>query len=83
MTSLNAQLYALDIVNIQKLKIAYTPRGNFSLRDFHHAVNNLPNDAFLPEFTDSGALCCDGNTCIYNILLWPMIKQLINRQVYV
>ncbi|KAM7471600.1 hypothetical protein LguiA_009783 [Lonicera macranthoides] len=42
-----------------ELKIAYTPRGNFSLRDFHHAVNNLPTDAFLPEITDAGALCCD------------------------
>ncbi|KAL1364599.1 hypothetical protein HN51_012756 [Arachis hypogaea] len=31
------------------LKIAYTPRGNFNLRDFHHAVNNLPSDAFLPD----------------------------------
>ncbi|MED6168158.1 hypothetical protein PIB30_009375 [Stylosanthes scabra] len=31
------------------LKIAYTPTGNFNLRDFHHAVNNLPSDAFLPH----------------------------------
>ncbi|KAL3818456.1 hypothetical protein ACJIZ3_004361 [Penstemon smallii] len=38
------------------LKIAYNPHGNFNLRDFHHAVNNLPTDAFSPESNDSGAL---------------------------
>ncbi|KAL7179756.1 hypothetical protein ACSBR1_043040 [Camellia fascicularis] len=43
-----------------EVKVAYTPRGNFSLRNFHHAVNNLPTDAFLPEFNDTGVLsCCD------------------------
>ncbi|CAL5361713.1 unnamed protein product [Camellia sinensis] len=43
-----------------EVKVAYTPRGNFSLRNFHHAVNNLPTDGFLPEFNGSGALsCCD------------------------
>jgi len=36
--------------------IAYRPVGNFNLRDFHHAVNNLPSDAFLPDIdTVSGA----------------------------
>ncbi|KAK4350143.1 hypothetical protein RND71_029456 [Anisodus tanguticus] len=39
-------------------KVAYSPRGNFSLRNFHHAVSNLPSDAFLPDFNSSGALCC-------------------------
>ncbi|KAH7865702.1 hypothetical protein Vadar_010077 [Vaccinium darrowii] len=48
------------ITCLDELKVAYTPSGNFSLRDFHHAVNNLPTDAFLPELNDSGALyCCD------------------------
>ncbi|KAF7840204.1 uncharacterized protein G2W53_008686 [Senna tora] len=32
-----------------ELKIAYSPTGNFNLRDFHHAVNSLPSDAFLPD----------------------------------
>ncbi|KAK7358736.1 hypothetical protein VNO77_00674 [Canavalia gladiata] len=32
-----------------ELVIAYNPIGNFNLRDFHHAVNNLPFDAFLPD----------------------------------
>ncbi|KAF5731020.1 hypothetical protein HS088_TW19G00623 [Tripterygium wilfordii] len=41
-----------------ELKIAYSPIGNFSLRNFHRAVNNLPSEAFLPEIDDSGALCC-------------------------
>ncbi|QCD84927.1 hypothetical protein DEO72_LG2g5285 [Vigna unguiculata] len=32
-----------------ELTIAYNPVGNFMLRDFHHAVNNLPYDAFQPD----------------------------------
>ncbi|PHT88540.1 hypothetical protein T459_10646 [Capsicum annuum] len=44
--------------DLKQLKVAYSPRGNFSLRDFHHAVNNLPSDAFLPDFNCSIALCC-------------------------
>ncbi|KAJ8772499.1 hypothetical protein K2173_027676 [Erythroxylum novogranatense] len=36
-----------------ELKVAYNPIGNFNLRDFHHAVNNLPEDAFSPEIDDS------------------------------
>ncbi|KAI3966139.1 hypothetical protein MKW92_023424 [Papaver armeniacum] len=36
-----------------ELRIAYSPRGDFCLRDFHHAVNNLPNDGFLPEMMNS------------------------------
>ncbi|XP_061369915.1 uncharacterized protein LOC133312688 [Gastrolobium bilobum] len=40
-----------------ELIIAYSPTGNFNLRDFHHAVNNLPSDAFLPDIDNiSGAL---------------------------
>ncbi|WCJ36381.1 hypothetical protein M5689_017585 [Euphorbia peplus] len=44
------------ISSSHELKVAYSPRGNFSLRDFHHAVNSLPVDAYLPEIDDSGAL---------------------------
>ncbi|KAI8544131.1 hypothetical protein RHMOL_Rhmol08G0271800 [Rhododendron molle] len=51
-------LYKNRITCLDELKVAYTPRGNFNLRDFHHAVSNLPTDAFLPELNDSGALCC-------------------------
>ncbi|CAH8312549.1 unnamed protein product [Eruca vesicaria subsp. sativa] len=41
-----------------QLKFAYTPSGNFCLRDFHHAVNSLPLDAFLPEIDESGGISC-------------------------
>ncbi|XP_057988623.1 uncharacterized protein LOC110659727 [Hevea brasiliensis] len=44
------------ISSTHELKIAYSPGGNFCLRDFHHAVKNLPGDSFLPEIDDSGAL---------------------------
>ncbi|KAG8388179.1 hypothetical protein BUALT_Bualt02G0098900 [Buddleja alternifolia] len=40
-----------------ELKIAYNPHGNFNLRDLHHALNNLPMDAFSPESNDFGAVC--------------------------
>lgn len=33
----------------QKIKIAYSPWGNFNLRNFHHAVNNIPMDNYLLE----------------------------------
>ncbi|XP_020522939.1 protein PRD1 isoform X3 [Amborella trichopoda] len=39
-----------------ELRIAYSPRGNFSLRDFHHAVNSMPADCFLPEQMTSAML---------------------------
>ncbi|KAH7578484.1 hypothetical protein JRO89_XS01G0387500 [Xanthoceras sorbifolium] len=53
-------LFKNRISSSDELKTAYRPRGNLSLRDFHHAVNNLPTDAFLPEVKDSGAIyCCD------------------------
>ncbi|KAK1271050.1 hypothetical protein QJS04_geneDACA021055 [Acorus gramineus] len=35
-----------------EIRFAYCPRGNFNLRDFHHAVNNLPTDGFLPISND-------------------------------
>ncbi|VFQ87251.1 unnamed protein product [Cuscuta campestris] len=40
-----------------ELKVAYSPRGNFNLRDFHHAVNSLPIDAFAPDFNSSTSFC--------------------------
>ncbi|KAF7034993.1 hypothetical protein CFC21_045937 [Triticum aestivum] len=49
--------FLLDLRNIpppilgllKQLKIAYRPGEKFSLRDFHHAVENLPLDGFLPD----------------------------------
>ncbi|XVE63804.1 hypothetical protein DITRI_Ditri07aG0049700 [Diplodiscus trichospermus] len=46
------------ISSSDELKVAYGPRGDFSLRDFHHAVNSLPTDSFSPEINDSGSLSC-------------------------
>ncbi|KAM3001863.1 hypothetical protein FF2_038099 [Malus domestica] len=39
-----------------EMKIIYTPSpsGNFNLRDFHHAVNNLPAHGFWPQIDDLG-----------------------------
>ncbi|KAJ4757396.1 hypothetical protein LUZ62_067771 [Rhynchospora pubera] len=42
-----------------ELKIAYTPRDKFSLRDFHHAVNNLPQDGFSHELGDLNTTAAD------------------------
>ncbi|GJZ60774.1 hypothetical protein Tco_0616590 [Tanacetum coccineum] len=43
-----------------KMKVAYKPSEFFCLRDLHHAVNNLPADAFVPEFSNDVAVsCCD------------------------
>ncbi|KAM0934777.1 hypothetical protein DsansV1_C30g0214041 [Dioscorea sansibarensis] len=36
-----------------ELKIVYRPGEIFNLRDFHHAVNSLPMDCFLPDMVDS------------------------------
>ncbi|KAK6262052.1 hypothetical protein QUC31_007868 [Theobroma cacao] len=46
------------ISSSDELKVAYSPRVDFSLRDFHHAVNSLPTDSFFPEINDSGSLSC-------------------------
>ncbi|KAL9683741.1 hypothetical protein QQ045_021166 [Rhodiola kirilowii] len=42
-----------------ELKVAYNPRGSFSFRDFHHAVQNLPVDAFCPYTDESGSGCSE------------------------
>ncbi|MCD7458155.1 hypothetical protein HAX54_037420 [Datura stramonium] len=56
---LDSELITPLLRDLKQLKVAYSPRGNFNLRDFHHAVNNLPSDAFLPDFKRfCSALCC-------------------------
>ncbi|WOG99333.1 hypothetical protein DCAR_0518681 [Daucus carota subsp. sativus] len=47
------------ISSSRELKVAYIPRGEFSLRDFHHAVTNLPSDVFLPTYSSSNDVSCD------------------------
>ncbi|RVW28630.1 hypothetical protein CK203_113321 [Vitis vinifera] len=44
------------ISSSNELKIAYSPRENFGLRDFHHAVNSLPTDVFFPQTGHSGPI---------------------------
>ncbi|WOL00955.1 hypothetical protein Cni_G09668 [Canna indica] len=34
---------------LAELKIAYSPGERFSVRDFHHAVNNISLDNFMPD----------------------------------
>ncbi|GMJ00152.1 hypothetical protein like AT5G07380 [Hibiscus trionum] len=46
------------ISSSDELKVAYSPRGDFSIRDFHHAVNSLPTDSFSPEINESGSTSC-------------------------
>lgn len=53
-------LFYNRISSSDELKIAYSPRENFCLRNFHHAVKNLPTDAFLPDINDSCSICCRG-----------------------
>ncbi|KAG9146889.1 hypothetical protein Leryth_005187 [Lithospermum erythrorhizon] len=52
----------------EELKVAYCPRGNFSLRDFHHAVNNIPADAFSYERINSGSLGCNVDLKLQSLL---------------
>jgi hypothetical protein len=54
----------LNITIWKQLKIAYRPRESFNLRDFHHAVNHLPSDAFLPQINDSDSLCHPGGSSL-------------------
>ncbi|MBA0805902.1 hypothetical protein Gohar_005389 [Gossypium harknessii] len=46
------------ISSSDELKVAYGPRGDYSLRDFHHAVNSLPTDSFSPVINESGSISC-------------------------
>ncbi|KAJ3708848.1 hypothetical protein LUZ61_012553 [Rhynchospora tenuis] len=57
-----------------ELKIAYTPREKFSLRDFHHAVNNLPQDSFSHELGDLN------NTTAGQDVLWGNLFS--NKALY-
>ncbi|XWS60170.1 hypothetical protein CRYUN_Cryun07bG0012300 [Craigia yunnanensis] len=36
---------------LKTAKVAYGPRGDFTLRDFHHAVHSLPTDSFSQRYT--------------------------------
>ncbi|KAH9288263.1 hypothetical protein KI387_032380, partial [Taxus chinensis] len=38
-----------NVSDSNELRVAYHPRENFNLRDFHHAVNSLSTDHLLPR----------------------------------
>uniref|UniRef100_A0A0E0JD34 Uncharacterized protein n=1 Tax=Oryza punctata TaxID=4537 RepID=A0A0E0JD34_ORYPU len=48
-----------------QLKVVYRPGEKFNLRDFHHAVNNLPLDAFRPN--QHGSLHTTGDVSLTNL----------------
>ncbi|KVH98074.1 hypothetical protein Ccrd_023688 [Cynara cardunculus var. scolymus] len=52
----------------EQMKVAYRPSGDFSLRDFHHAVNNLPSDGFLPELNNHVAISCCADALLASVL---------------
>ncbi|KAJ9687797.1 hypothetical protein PVL29_013842 [Vitis rotundifolia] len=52
------------ISSSNELKIAYSPRENFGLRDFHHAVNSLPTDVFFPQTGHSGPISSAADKCV-------------------
>ncbi|KAK2662180.1 hypothetical protein Ddye_000754 [Dipteronia dyeriana] len=73
-------LFKNRISSSDELKIAYRPGENLSLRDFHHAVNNLPTDAFLPEVKDSGDIyCC--NVKLSSVLSDQVLYSTGNKDV--
>ncbi|KAE8123753.1 hypothetical protein FH972_018687 [Carpinus fangiana] len=61
-----------------ELKIAYRPRENFNLRDFHHAVNQLPLDAFLPQINDLKLSTILGNQFLYS---WGTGKDIARKVI--
>jgi hypothetical protein len=64
----NTKDILFSIINFQ-LKIAYTPGEKFSLRDFHHAVNNLPQDSFSHELGDLNTTSVDQGSIIFTSML--------------
>ncbi|KAK4569316.1 hypothetical protein RGQ29_004634 [Quercus rubra] len=72
------------ISSSDELKIAYSPspRGNFDLRDFHHAVNHLPTDSFLPEIDDPGADLKLSNILSDQVLYsWGVDKDIVRKVI--
>ncbi|EEE53705.1 hypothetical protein OsJ_00031 [Oryza sativa Japonica Group] len=57
-----------------QLKVVYRPGEKFNLRDFHHAVNNLPLDAFRPN--QHGSLHTTGETQVLHGLVKRWLEEL-------
>ncbi|KAK7839982.1 hypothetical protein CFP56_017295 [Quercus suber] len=71
------------ISSSDELKIAYSPspRGNFDLRDFHHAVNHLPTDSFLPEIDDPGDLKLSNILSDQVLYSWGVDKDIVRKVI--
>ncbi|XP_075661081.1 uncharacterized protein LOC142630907 isoform X1 [Castanea sativa] len=71
------------ISSSNELKIAYSPspRGNFDLRDFHHAVNHLPTDSFLPEIDDPGDLKLPNILNDQVLYSWGVDKDIVRKVI--
>ncbi|XP_034700147.1 uncharacterized protein LOC117925281 isoform X5 [Vitis riparia] len=63
------------ISSSNELKIAYSPRENFGLRDFHHAVNSLPTDVFFPQTDHSGPIS-SADVCVLHGLVKRWLQDL-------
>ncbi|XP_059596685.1 uncharacterized protein LOC100242180 isoform X3 [Vitis vinifera] len=63
------------ISSSNELKIAYSPRENFGLRDFHHAVNSLPTDVFFPQTGHSGPIS-SADVCVLHGLVKRWLQDL-------
>ncbi|OVA09738.1 hypothetical protein BVC80_9101g277 [Macleaya cordata] len=71
-----------------ELKIAYSPRGCFRLRDFHHAVNNLPTDGFLPEMINSSATRIGDDATLAKLLSKEVLfswgsKDIVRKVIFI
>ncbi|KAG2262833.1 hypothetical protein Bca52824_069912 [Brassica carinata] len=66
-----------------QFKFAYTPSGNFCLRDFHHAVNGLPMDAFVPEIDESEAYLAELSNVLCDRAMYSWGGRDIMRKVIV
>ncbi|XP_068667051.1 uncharacterized protein [Aristolochia californica] len=52
-----------------ELNLAYIPRGNFNLRDFHHAVSSLPTDGVSVDMIELRANRSEDLERIFSVLL--------------
>ncbi|XP_078169358.1 uncharacterized protein LOC144563774 isoform X2 [Carex rostrata] len=64
-----------------ELKIAYTPGERFSLRNFHQAVNNLPQDSFSHELGDPNTKTTDQDVLWGNLLSNKALYTWCNEDV--
>jgi hypothetical protein len=66
-------------LNFNQLKIGYRPGEKFSLRDFHHAVNNIPLDGFLHD-QHGGPPPTGGNGNCYGSIIFQFFAWWVQDQ---